>query len=241
MRAPLLLTLVAVSASAQGVTADIYDGPSASALLMRSHPASNGVGFDLFTAAQMTDGWMLYLCNLYQPVLGVDFAGNAFIAGGLNVGNTITLNGGGSGAVALSASDGLYLPIAGALPSPYWGVHGAVTLVNTHPMSAGYLFELNNPQTGGTADKKLMVTNQGGITQSFSALCEAQFPPCGNYQNAPVDDGGAGYFVATDAGVSQDGTLMFDVCTHREKQCVVDGVSAPYPAGVWLPIRLAGD
>lgn len=239
----LAVLALACSAAAQDVTADIYDSPASATFLLRAHPASNSVGFDLFTDHEMVDGWLLYLCNLYQPVFGVDFAGNGFFAGGLTVGNTIVLNGGGSGAVALAASDGLYLPIAGALPFGYWGYHGAVTLVNKHPMIAGFIGEFGNPTSGigAFSDKKLMVNYQGGLVQ-FGGYCEATFAPCGEYDNRlSIDDGGEAYYVATDAGVAQDGTLMLDKCTHRWKQCVVDGVNATYPAGAWVQVKLVGD
>lgn len=116
-----------------------------------------------------------------------------------------------SGAPGLRAAEGLYLTLMGQLPSGYVGDHGAITLRNSHPMDAGTLLELSNGLNGTTTDKVFNVTHRGGIF-TLGAMCEWMFDDC------PDNVRG--------------GTIQYDVCEERWKQCTSTG---------WIPFQLVGD
>lgn len=241
MRLALLAALLAASvAGAQDITADIYDGPPNTYFLARAHPVNFGVAFDFFTDLTMTAGYLVYFCNGVQPAFAVDYAGNASLSGGMNVGGTLVLSAEGSGEASIHSANNNYLTLWGDLPIAYWGVHGAVAFLNAHPMIAGYIAEFANPDsnTGAMTDKKLVVNYQGGLTQ-LGQYQEAQLAPCGDYENAPFNDGGAGYYVATDAGVAHMGTLMFPVDKKRWCMCrpdLGDGGAAGTTGDGWVRV-----
>ena len=132
-----------------------------------------------------------------------------------------------SGHIALSAYPGLYLTITGKLPLNYWGAHGAVTFQNSTPMSAGYIAEFDNGDTGTGADKKLMVNYQGGLSQfgGYGYNTNPRLAPCDGASDHPDNDGGAGYYVAIDAGQAAPGTQMWVVDLKR--WCFCEPTSAP--------------
>jgi len=116
-----------------------------------------------------------------------------------------------SGAAGLTAAEGLYLSLEGRLPSGYRGDHGAITLRNLHPMDTGTLVEVSNNLHGTTTDKVFNVDHEGGIF-ALHGLCEWLFDEC--------------------PGVPRGGTLQYDFCDERWKQCTSDG---------WIPVQLVGD
>ncbi len=133
---------------------------------------------------------------------------------------------GSSGHTSLTVSDGMYTVIRGQLPEAYWGQHGAVSLSNGHPMSAGNLVEVTGidptrGESGGeSSTKKLLINYQGGLT-SLGAYSYSQLASCGlRTDHLDYDDGGASYRVATDAGVAQDSALMW--VTDKRRWCYCD-------------------
>ncbi len=147
--------------------------------------------------------------------------------GGIWDGNT------NSGHVFIHSAAGLYLGMEGRMPLYYWGQHGAVTLWNSNPMMAGYLFELNNPDSVGDSNKKFMVTFQGGVVQQggYNYSSEPFLQPCDGATDHPVNDGGPGYYIATDAGQAPPGTDIYVKDMDRHCYCSLTNLDGGPRAG----------
>lgn len=124
--------------------------------------------------------------------------------------------------VSLRAHDGLEVVLEGRLPERYWGRHGNFIAFAEHPMMAGYLASFVNPtdSSGAATNEKLMVTYQGGLYPG-GQYNRDQFAPCGEYENAPANDGGPGYYIATDAGVAHRGTKQWAADLQQWLVCCV--------------------
>lgn len=160
-------------------------------------------------------GAALSISDPFSVFFQIDWAGNVIFGpsvessgagySGITKGG-LKDNSGISGHYALQGSDGLYLNIGGNLPEGYGGVHGSVSAGNMTPMDAGFLFELRNPQTGGTSDARLIVDYQGGIAQ-LGAFQTNTLQPCGR--------SGSG----VSARGALDGDLMYTVDDKRWHRC----------------------
>jgi hypothetical protein len=113
-----------------------------------------------------------------------------------------------SGHIALRASSGLYLTIAGDLPAAYGGVHGATTVSNGTQMDGGFMLQILNGPTVGLWDW------QGGWSQ-ISGIQRSQFQQCGRTGSGTALTG------------AFDGTIMFGADDSRWHQCTTSDAGWP--------------
>lgn len=180
-------------------------------------------------------GDLLEIDNQYTRVAGVTH--DATFYGGVEGGLAAFQDRNTAGNhVSFTVADKMQVVFMGRLPDAYWGTHGNITNFAQHKMIAGYISSFVNPTSGNGAitDNKLMVTHQGGVYPA-GRYQRSQFAPCGEYENAPENDGGSGYYIATDAGVAHRGTLLWADDEQKWYQCCV---SSGDRAGSWSDIRI---
>lgn len=107
----------------------------------------------------------------------------------------ITVGGGVSGSVGVSAYAGRYLVVTGDHPNAYYypGVHGAVQVQNKSPMRFGYPFEVNNAidsygaVTNTHEGHKFLVGARGQLV-TYDYTMSGNLPICDGSDNFPPSD-----------------------------------------------------